>query len=131
MPQGVCPWLGGSIRIAKGTALGKGILALLAAPGPGQDAGALRGRDGAGGNVQYVDCSQVQNAVQGQYGDATAIGNKAVAAIANEQDISQNQVNACLGNIGQNPNGNGGGNNGGDNGGGGGNTTNDADPDCA
>jgi hypothetical protein len=53
-------------------------------------------------NVQYVDCSQVQSAVadQGQYGDATAIGDEAVAAIAQELNITQSQVNACLGSIG-------------------------------
>ncbi len=50
--------------------------------------------------VQYVDCSQVQNAVQGQYGNANAVardGSEATAEVAQEMNISQNQVNACLG----------------------------------
>jgi hypothetical protein len=57
-----------------------------------------------GGNVdvQYVDCSQVQNAAanQGQYG--TAIGREARVELSQELNISQEQVNACLGNIGNN-----------------------------
>lgn len=76
-----------------------------------------------GGNVdiQYVDCSQVQAAAaaQGQYGDATADADAsagdfasaadadAVAEIAQELDITQAQVNACLGGI-DNDEGNGG-----------------------
>lgn len=69
-----------------------------------QDAIAIGGGDAQGGNVQYVDCSQVVTAVQGQYGDAAAVGRRAVAAIANEQNITVNQVNACLGDTGQNGN---------------------------
>ena len=47
------------------------------------------------GNVVIVDCSQVQqiSVSEGQYGSAGD-----VAEIAQELDISQNQVNACLGN---------------------------------
>ena len=56
-------------------------------------------------NVVFVDCSQVQQifVTQYQYGDANAVvvGNgEAVAAVAQDLDISQNQVNACLGNLG-------------------------------
>jgi hypothetical protein len=57
-------------------------------------------------SVQYVDCSQVQEAaaVQGQYGDAVAgasgIGSAAAAEISQELEITQEQVNACLGEIG-------------------------------
>ncbi len=64
-------------------------------------------------DVQYVDCSQVQAALaaQGQYGDANASADSsagdfasaadadAVAAIAQELGITQEQVNACLGGI--------------------------------
>ncbi|MEJ7842190.1 MAG: hypothetical protein WKF95_10525 [Rubrobacter sp.] len=62
--------------------------------------------DSGNTDVQYVDCSQVQAAVQAQYGDANAIGDENVAAVASEQGITQNQVNACLGNVGGNPDGN-------------------------
>lgn len=51
-------------------------------------------------SVQYVDCSQVQNAVGGQYGNAIADGIDSSAEVAQELNISQNQVNACLGNVG-------------------------------
>jgi LPXTG-motif cell wall-anchored protein len=60
------------------------------------------GEDGVatGGDVQYVDCSQVQAAVQGQYGDAgAAADDESIAASANNLGISQSQVNACLGEI--------------------------------
>ena len=43
-----------------------------AAPALAQDAVADDESVAQGGDVQYVDCSQVQTAVQGQYGDATA-----------------------------------------------------------
>ena len=49
-------------------------------------------------SAQYVDCSQVQVALQGQYGDAEA-DDEAVAEVASEQGITQQQVNACLGEI--------------------------------
>ncbi|MEJ7841189.1 MAG: LPXTG cell wall anchor domain-containing protein [Rubrobacter sp.] len=55
--------------------------------------------DSGNTDVQYVDCSQVQAAVQAQYGDANAIGDENVAAVASEQGITQNQVNACLGEV--------------------------------
>ena len=49
-------------------------------------------------SVQYVDCSQVQQAIQGQYGDANAAADDgSIAAAANTLGISQTQVNACLG----------------------------------
>ena len=50
-------------------------------------------------SAQYVDCSQVQVALQGQYGDANAEGDEAIAEVASEQGITQQQVNACLGEI--------------------------------
>ena len=52
-------------------------------------------------SVQYVDCSQVQGAFASQYGNANAIGDGNTAEVAQELNISQNQVNACLGNLGE------------------------------
>lgn len=79
----------------------------LAALAPAVFAQAETRDDGDDGNasVQYVDCSQVQIvfANQGQYGDANAAADdesEAVAEISQELNISQNQVNACLGSIG-------------------------------
>lgn len=66
-----------------------------------QDAVVVGGGTAQGGDVQYVDCSQVQNAVQAQYGNAVA-DDEATAEVAGEFNISQDQVNACLGNIGAN-----------------------------
>ena len=71
-----------------------------AAPAFAQDAVADDGSIAEGGDVQYVDCSQVQTAIQGQYGDATATADdESIAAAANTLGISQTQVNACLGEI--------------------------------
>jgi hypothetical protein len=52
-------------------------------------------------DVQYVDCSQVQAAAaaQGQYGDAESGDVASAAAIAQELNITQEQVNACLGGV--------------------------------
>ena len=50
--------------------------------------------------AQYVDCSQVQLAVGAQYGDANAAASdESIAGAANELGITQNQVNACLGEV--------------------------------
>lgn len=50
---------------------------------------------------QYVNCSQVQGAFasQGQYANAIASGDnsEAVVEVSQELNISQDQVNACLG----------------------------------
>ena len=75
--------------------------ALLIGPALAQDSG-TGSRDR---NVIFVDCSQVQQVFvsQGQYGDANAVAvgeGDAVATISQRLDISQSQVNACLGNIG-------------------------------
>ena len=65
-----------------------------------------QGTDGEGrdGNVTIVDCSQVQNLfVQGQYGNANASAqyqSDAIALISQELNISQDQVNLCLVNVG-------------------------------
>ena len=79
---------------------------VLAAAAPALAQDATVGDDGVatGGDVQYVDCSQVQAALaaQGQYGDAGAAADDESAAsadIAQELGIEQSQVNACLGEI--------------------------------
>jgi LPXTG-motif cell wall-anchored protein len=69
-----------------------------AVPAFAQDATAVDDSVAQGGDVQYVDCSQVAAALQGQYGDAVA-DDEAVAAVASEQGITVNQANACLGEI--------------------------------
>lgn len=81
------------------------VLASAATMAYAQDAPAAKDEAAKGGNVQYVDCSQVVSTVQGQYGNATDIGNRAVVAIANEQGITINQVNACLGDVDRNDDG--------------------------
>ena len=57
--------------------------------------------DGNDGNsVQYVDCSQVQAAVQAQYGDANAAADdESIAEAGIAQGLTQSQINACLGEI--------------------------------
>src|SRR4028118_1233612 len=70
-----------------------------AAPVFAQVESGVEGDDNNTNTAQYVDCSQVQVALQGQYGDANAEGDEAVAEIASEQGITQQQVNACLGEI--------------------------------
>src|SRR5918998_983685 len=50
--------------------------------------------------AQYVDCPQVQLAVGAQYGDQNAAASdESIATAANELGITQNQVNACLGEV--------------------------------
>jgi hypothetical protein len=49
--------------------------------------------------AQYVDCSQVQLAVGVQYGDDSAASDESIAGAADELSITQNQVNACLGEV--------------------------------
>ena len=49
-----------------------------------------------GGNVQYVDCDQVQAAATGQY---NTDNQQDMAGIAQELGVSQNQVLACLDSI--------------------------------
>jgi LPXTG-motif cell wall-anchored protein len=49
-----------------------------------------------GGDVQYVDCDQIQAAATGQYN----VGNQQdLAGIAQDLGVSQNQVSACYGSI--------------------------------
>ncbi len=55
--------------------------------------------DGDATAAQYVDCSQVQAALGVQYGDDSAAVDDSVAGAADELGITQNQVNACLGEV--------------------------------
>ena len=55
-------------------------------------------------SIQYVDCSQVQSAFGSQYGNANAnavVESEATAEVVQELNITQDQVNACLGNVGE------------------------------
>ena len=71
---------------------------VLAAAAPALAQVTVAGDDNT--SAQYVDCSQVQAAVQAQYGDANAAANDdSIAAAAIDQGITQNQVNACLGEV--------------------------------
>jgi LPXTG-motif cell wall-anchored protein len=66
----------------------------------GDQATAGNDRDNGNADITIVDCSQVQNAFgsQGQYGNASAqYQSEAIAVVSQELNISQNQVNACLG----------------------------------
>src|SRR4028118_902851 len=49
--------------------------------------------------AQYVDCSQVQAALGVQYGDDAAAVDESIADASDELGITQNQVNACLGEV--------------------------------
>ncbi len=50
-----------------------------------------------GGSVQYVDCDQIQAAATGQYNVAN--DQDAVAAIAQDLGVDENQVLACYGSL--------------------------------
>ena len=66
----------------------------------GDQATAGDDRDNGNNDITIVDCSQVQNAFgsQGQYGNASAqYQSEAIAIVSQELNISQNQVNECLG----------------------------------
>ena len=71
---------------------------VLAAAAPALAQVTVAGDDNT--SAQYVDCSQVQIAVGAQYGDQNAAASdESVATAANELGITQNQVNACLGEV--------------------------------
>jgi LPXTG-motif cell wall-anchored protein len=66
----------------------------------GDQATAGDDRDNGNADITIVDCSQVQNAFgsQDQYGNASAqYQSEAIAVVSQELNISQNQVNECLG----------------------------------
>jgi len=71
---------------------------VLAAAAPALAQVTVAGDDNT--SAQYVDCSQVQIAVGAQYGDQNAAASdESIATAANELGITQNQVNACLGEV--------------------------------
>lgn len=76
-------------------ALGATAALMLAASSPAfaQDATAVDDSVATGGDVQFVDASQFQFALQAQFGDANAIGDENVAVVASDQGITQNQFN--------------------------------------
>ncbi len=82
-------------------AVGATAALILAASSPAfaQDAVANDGSIATGGDVQFVDASQFQFALQAQFGDANAIGDDNLAVVASDQGITQNQANAGLGEI--------------------------------
>ncbi len=83
-------------------AVGATVALMLAASSPALAEVESEVGDENEGNVrtaQFVDASQWQFAAQGQFGDANAEGDEAVAEVASEQDITQQQVNAGLGEI--------------------------------
>jgi LPXTG-motif cell wall-anchored protein len=78
---------------------------VAAAPALAQDADASDEGSATGGDVttetqyltQVVDCEVVIGDVSlGQYGDANALGDEAVAEIANEQGVSIEVVQTCI-----------------------------------
>src|ERR671911_526202 len=58
---------------------------------------ASAGATAVGGSVQYVDCDQIQAAATGQYNVENQ--QEALAALAQELGVDQNQVLACLDSI--------------------------------
>jgi hypothetical protein len=75
-------------------AVGAAAALMLAASSPAfaQDAVANDDSIATGGDVQFVDASQFQFALQAQFGDATAVDDS-VAVVASDQGITQNQFN--------------------------------------
>jgi len=69
-----------------------------ATPALAQDAVAVDDSVALGGDVTFLDASQLQFAAQGQFGDAVA-DDDAVATVSSDQSITQNQANAGLGDI--------------------------------
>ncbi len=82
-------------------AVGATAALMLAATSPAfaQDAVAVDESVATGGDVLFLDASQLQFAAQGQFGDANAIGDENVAFVGSDQGITQNQANAGLGEI--------------------------------
>ena len=75
------------------------LLAGASSPAMAQVTSEVEGDDNDTFTAQFVDASQFQFALQGQFGDANAIGNENVAVVASDQGITQNQANAGLGEI--------------------------------
>ncbi len=94
------------MRLARWAIIWMVLVALACGSALAKDGDRNRDRDSnRDRNVVFVDCSQVQQVfvTQGQYKDDNAVPvgeGEAVAAVAQDLDISQSQVNACLGNLG-------------------------------
>src|SRR5829696_4634566 len=70
---------------------------VLAAAAPAfAQASASAGATGVGGSVTVADCDQIQAAATGQY---NALNQQDLAGIAQNLNVDQNQVSACLGSI--------------------------------
>lgn len=81
--------------IATGTVAAALVLA-ASSPALAQDAVAVDGSVASGGDVQFVEATQFQFALQAQFGDAVA-DDEAIALVTTEQSIIQSQANAGLG----------------------------------
>lgn len=81
--------------IATGTVAAALVLA-ASSPALAQDAVAVDGSVATGGDVQFVEATQFQFALQAQFGDAVA-DDEAIALVTTEQSIIQSQANAGLG----------------------------------
>ena len=78
-------------------AVGDTAALMLAASSPAFAQVTVAGDDNTG--AQFVDASQVQFAVEAQFGDQNAAANdESVAFASNDLDITQNQVNGGFGN---------------------------------
>src|SRR3712207_3780834 len=69
-----------------------------ASPALAQDAVAVDDSVAQGGDVTFLFAPQLQFAAQGQFGDAVA-DDDAVATVSSDQSITQNQINAGLGDV--------------------------------
>jgi hypothetical protein len=82
---------GGGTQMRKVMLLAALVAMVLAAAAP-----AFAQATAVGGSVQYVDCDQIQAAATGQY---NVNNEQDLAAIAQDLDVSQNQVLACFDSI--------------------------------
>jgi hypothetical protein len=81
--------LQGGIQVRKVMLLAAVMAMILAAAAP-----AFAQASAVGGSVQYVDCDQIQAAATGQYNVEN--NQEALAALAQELGVDQNQVLACF-----------------------------------
>jgi Zn finger protein HypA/HybF involved in hydrogenase expression len=81
--------------IATGT-VAAALLFAVSSPALAQDAVAVDDSVATGGDVQFVDASQFQFALQAQFGDAVA-DDESIALVTSDQSITQSQANAGLG----------------------------------
>jgi LPXTG-motif cell wall-anchored protein len=81
--------IGGGIELRKVMLLAAVMAMILAAAAP-----VFAQANAVGGSVQYVDCDQIQAAATGQYNVEN--DQEALAALAQELGVDQNQVLACF-----------------------------------